>query len=471
MFFATFASSIFFLLFNMYVYAEDADNKSIMHQIADPVDGITLSIVNSDDPRMVSFVALQNDKKRFTSARLFYALPNPAANQADMVGDKEASIQNVKTIQWLDVSKNDVSAFVADLDTNKGTANSFYYPVGSMFEYYWEFIDANNALVRTEKYNFVFLDGQYKWNQYNEANGINLYYYGPMNSMISDAAISAEAAKLDAISLLDIEINFPIRIIFYNNPNDALLAVPPSSSKFSSEVITAGVKYRTDVVHRYAGDFTIIRHEIIHIMTKIAGEGLFTKLPFWVDEGLAVYLMNDPTYDAIIAGMIKQDSVFRLSSIQGKPGTPEKVDAFYAQSYSVTKYLIEEYGEQKYKNFFQSLKADTGLEEALLQTYEQDQDSLYLAWRDFHNMPIVTLEKLDINSNAITTPVIKPLATPQSLQAGKTAPSVNQSFNDLDVNNQKNAAFYKNSKSIVALFFAITFMLIMLKIIKKLWQE
>tara|TARA_Y100001970_G_C14254367_1_gene874137 strand:- start:5723 stop:7123 length:1401 start_codon:yes stop_codon:yes gene_type:complete len=465
-----FASMIFLLLFSMHVYAEDANDISIMHQIADPIDDITFFGVNSDDPRMISFVALQNDKNRFTSARLFYALPNPAANQSDMVGDKNASIQTAKSIQWLDVSLKDGTAFVADLDTNKGTVSSFYYPVGSMIEYYWEFIDSNNNLVKSETYNFVFLDGQYKWNQYNEANGINLYYYGPMNSIISAAAIAAEDAKLDAMYLLDIEINFPIRIIFYKNPNDALLAVPPSSSTFRSEVITAGVKYRTDVIHRYAGDFTIIRHEIIHIMTKIAGEGLFQKLPFWVDEGLAVYLMDDPSYDVIISDMIKRNAVFRLSSIQGKPGTSEKVNAFYAQSYSVTKYLIEEYGEEKYKNFFQRLKADTGLEEALLKTYDFDQDSLYLAWRDFHNMPIVTLEKLDRSSNAITTPVIKPLATPQSLQAGDIAPSASQSFNDQG-DDQDRSSFYENPKSIVALFFGITFMLIMLKVIKKLWQE
>ena len=235
--------------------------------------------------------------------------------------------------------------------------------------------------------------------------------------------------------------------------------------------MTEGVKYRSDVVHRYAGNESIIKHEITHIMTQIAGEGSFTKLPFWVDEGLAVYLMDSPNYDFIISDMIQRDTVFRLSSIQGKPGTPEKVNAFYAQSYSVTKYLIEEFGEDKYKSFFQKLKADNGLEDALFQTYNYNQDSLYLAWREFHKMPKVILEKLDVGNNLTTSPVIKPLTTPRSLQAGDNTSSKNKSSNekiDPDVNS---SPFYQNTKSLVLLLFGVTFIFAMLKIIKKLWQE
>ena len=463
--------STFFIIFAVNIYAEDSNDISILHKTADPINGITFLGVNSDDPRIISFAAVQNERKQFKSAKLFYSLPNPSDNQVETLGDKEASLQNAKKIQWLNDFAKDEVAFIVDLDSNKGSSNSLYIPVGSIFEYYWEFIDSDNNFVRTETYNFVFLDGQFQWNQIDEFSNLNLYYYGAKDQSIINASFAAEDVINEAIVLLDIELNFPIRIIYYRAPSDALLAVPPGSKKFSEGTVVEGTRYRTDVVHRYAGDDSVIRHEITHIMTKIAGEGSFTKLPFWVDEGLATFLMNDDSYDRIIASMIKRDAVFRLSSIQGKPGTPEKVNAFYAQSYSVTKYLIEEYGEEKYKNFFQKLKADNSLDDALLQIYKYDQDSLYLAWRDFHKMPKVVLEKLDISNNMTESPVIKPLTTPRSLQAGDKVLSKNNSTAEKIDSDRNSRPFYQNTKSLAFLLFGVLFIFAMLKIIKKLWQE
>ncbi|MAX11297.1 MAG: hypothetical protein CL710_03055 [Chloroflexi bacterium] len=463
--------STLFIIFTINGYAEDSNDISILHKTADPINGITFLGVNSDDPRIISFAAVQNETKQFKSAKLFYSLPNPSDNQVETLGDKEASLQNAKKIQWLnDFAKGEV-AFIVDLDSNKGSSNSLYIPVGSIFEYYWEFVDSDNNLVRTATYNFVFLDGQFKWNQIGETNNLDLFFYGREDRDIINAYFAANDVINEAVNLLDIEIKFPIRIIYYRTPDDASLAVPPKSKKFSEGTVTEGVKYRSDVVHRYAGNESIIRHEITHIMTQIAGEGSFTKLPFWVDEGLAVYLMDSPNYDFIISDMIQRDTVFRLSSIQGKPGTPEKVNAFYAQSYSVTKYLIEEFGENKYKSFFQKLKADNGLEDALLQIYNYDQDSLYLAWRDFHKMPKVILEKLDIGNNMTASPVIKPLTTPRSLQAGDKALSKNNSTAEKIDSDRNSRPFYQNTKSLAFLLFGALFIFGMLKIIKKLWQE
>lgn len=469
--FSLFSSSIFLLIAVVNVYAEDSNDISILHKISEPINGITFIGVNSDDPRIISFAAVQNGKKQFKSAKLFYSLPNPSDNQVETLGDQEASVQNPKKIQWLNDSAKGEAAFIVDLDSNKGSSNSLYIPVGSIFEYYWEFIDNNNNFVRTETYNFIFLDGQFKWKKISETNNLDLFFYDNEDRDIINAYSAANDVTNEAVNLLDIEIKFPIRIIYYRTPNDASLAAPPKSKKFSERTVTEGVKYRSDVVHRYAGNESIIKHEITHIMTQIAGEGSFTKLPFWVDEGLAVYLMDSPNYDFIISDMIQRDTVFRLSSIQGKPGTPEKVNAFYAQSYSVTKYLIEEFGEEKYKSFFQKLKADNGLEDALFQTYNYNQDSLYLAWREFHKMPKVILEKLDVGNNLTTSPVIKPLTTPRSLQAGDNTSSKNKSSDekiDPDVNS---SPFYQNTKSLVLLLFGVTFIFAMLKIIKKLWQE
>ena len=86
-------------------------------------------------------------------------------------------------------------------------------------------------------------------------------------------------------------------------------------------------------------------------------------------------------------------------------------------------------------------------------------------------MPKVILEKLDVGNNLTTSPAIKPLTTPRSLQAGDNTSSKNKSSNakiDPDVNS---SPFYQNTKSLVLLLFGVTLIFAMLKIIKKLWQE
>ena len=123
------------------------------------------------------------------------------------------------------------------------------------------------------------------------------------------------------------------------------------------------------------------------------------------------------------------------------------------------------------KTFFQKLKADNSLDDALLQIYNYDQDSLYLAWRDFHKMPKVVLEKLDISNNMTESPVIKPLTTPRSLQAGDKVLSKNNSTAEKIDSDRNSRPFYQNTKSLAFLLFGVLFIFAMLKIIKKLWQE
>ena len=98
-FLTLFSLGIFLFTFGINLHAEDANDISVMHQVSDPIDGVSFIGVNSDDPRMISFVALQNETKQYTSAQLFYSLPNPASNQVETNGDRLASLENATTIQ------------------------------------------------------------------------------------------------------------------------------------------------------------------------------------------------------------------------------------------------------------------------------------------------------------------------------------------------------------------------------------
>ncbi len=86
-------------------------------------------------------------------------------------------------------------------------------------------------------------------------------------------------------------------------------------------------------------------------------------------------------------------------------------------------------------------------------------------------MPKVVLEKLDISNNMTESPVIKPLTTPRSLQAGDKVLSKNNSTAEKIDSDRNSRPFYQNTKSLAFLLFGVLFIFAMLKIIKKLWQE
>jgi hypothetical protein len=463
---------LIFIPLSLNAESEPYPVSSNMHSVDNPIELVDLLQVHSADPRLITFTLFLSNLEQITSATLFYTLPNPAENQVDSMSDQDGIIQPTSQLSWGDFDSD--YAYVVNVDTNKGTADSTFIPVGSLITYYWEFVDSNNFTYQTPSYEFVFLDGQYRWEVINNPSNVQLYYYGNRNTLVNKSYIEATKVIDDIASLIDFNLGFPIRIIYYRSNADAKFAVPPASSNYSNNTVTEGVRYKTDVVHTYTQRHQVLRHEVAHVITKIAGEGIFTSLPFWVDEGLAVYMSGDNAmYDRIESDIIQNERAFRVSSIQGKPGTPEMVDLFYAQSYSLTKYLIDENGIDKYRDFFSKLKADLGIEEALFSVYGLNQDTLYLDWREFHNMLPIQLDKLSTTTNKLELPDIVPLATPKRLKA-QPATKINQNVSTQQNNTldqRKSSVFSIMRDNILFILAGFIMSFTMYKLIRYLWKD
>lgn len=95
--------------------------------------------------------------------------------------------------------------------------------------------------------------------------------------------------------------------------------------------------------------YIILTHEIIHLAISEIGLG---KCPYWLDEGVAVYLsqeLNDQ-YLAILQEALRKDKILPLEILE----KPVPVDAAeplrqlaYSQSFSVVEYFIETRGWDK----------------------------------------------------------------------------------------------------------------------------
>lgn len=93
--------------------------------------------------------------------------------------------------------------------------------------------------------------------------------------------------------------------------------------------------------------FIVLTHEIIHLAVFTLGQG---NCPYWLDEGLAVYLSQElpDQYLNALQRAIKSEKTFPLDALQS-PLPPDLDDdgirqLAYSETSSVVEYLIETYG-------------------------------------------------------------------------------------------------------------------------------
>src|SRR5690606_28131859 len=104
-----------------------------------------------------------------------------------------------------------------------------------------------------------------------------------------------------------------------------------------------------------------------HLVTKVAGDGPFTSIPSWLDEGVAVYAQSDPGagYRTAVEFSIASDSTLRLRNLTAPSNRPEVINQFYGQSWSTVKYLVDTYGQEQLAALFASVKSGKPIDQAL----------------------------------------------------------------------------------------------------------
>lgn len=121
----------------------------------------------------------------------------------------------------------------------------------------------------------------------------------------------------------------------------------------------------------------VMPHEISHIILRRYVGGNYP--PKWVDEGFAVYeeeKISDVYVRTVLFRKIllfKQGNYVSMDELSKKDISSEKdlekVRFWYAQSYSIVKFLIEEHGREKFSRFCTLLAQGTPLESAIQEVY------------------------------------------------------------------------------------------------------
>jgi hypothetical protein len=261
-------------------------------------------------------------------------------------------------------------------------------PPGTVIEYYWEATDADGDTAETETQEFFYDDIRFEWSTVSD-EGVTVYYYSGGEEAAAEMLGVALETVEEMEALLQTDVPFEVQVWVYENSEDMNPALERLSEAREREVTTAGVRVASNAVLVLGNaSFDVMRHELTHVVTKQAGEGSFGGLPFWLDEGTAVYAQDEKGWfeDAINSAM-NRGEVFPIQQITTLAGDPDNVALYYGQGWSIVDYLVATYGEEKYAELFAEMKTGARIDSALEAVYGFDQDGLEDEWRAANELP------------------------------------------------------------------------------------
>ena len=321
----------------------------------------------------------------------------------------------------------DVSGRNTDVSVTLQTNNNErYVPVGTLYRYSWSIVDKNGATTTTPEQDYTFLDGRYQW-QSKSGDRATVYWYGA-NEPNADKALAAVAISIaHNESLLNVKLAYPIRVFIWRSTTDSKAAQQLRSASFDAQIITGGSRVATDILHVYSPiiEFEdIVRHETGHILTKVAGDGTVSTLPSWIDEGTAVYSQSTPgDYEPALRAAIAADKLGRLRNMTSASNDPSFVNTFYGESWSVVKFMVDTYGQQKFAGVFKSVKDGAPIDDALQTNIGVDQDGLYNAWRKSVGLKTIDFPPIPKSTSIAGAQATQPpLGIPSTVKSADSSP-------------------------------------------------
>lgn len=343
-------------------------------------------------PTAVAFSAIVDGAEQLEEAILFYqVLPEGAI-----------------TRQVAELILGDISRLSASVPT--GTANT-YIPAGAEIEWFWQLTTVDGEVIETDRELFRYEDPRYDWQPLTGDNLI-LYYYGNNESVAQLLFREGEDAIVEMSALLGITLDFPARVYMWASTSDATGVERTESDSFEEVIVTGGTRVLADLVHVFQPTVWVVRHELTHVLTKIAGEGGIGNIPSWLDEGTATYAEGDwrARRGQALNFAIENDTLFNVRSMVSVSNVPGRVDIFYGQAADLVTFLINTFGEDQFAEFFGVFKRGSTVDNALLEIYGFDRDGLDAAYRQLLGLP--GFEPAEDRSTTIEDDVIAPIGVP-----------------------------------------------------------
>jgi Peptidase MA superfamily len=258
-------------------------------------------------------------------------------------------------------------------------------PPGATLWWRWRVTDANGNETISETKTATWLDDIHDWRSLNNGDFLRLHWYEGDQTFAIDLAKAAYNGLQFNETKSGLEVESSIDIYIYADTNDlkdAILYEPSWSGGQAfpdQDIVILGISPDDLDWGRDA-----IVHELTHVLVGHLTFSCLGDVPTWLNEGLAVYSEGelDPASQQQLEDAIRSDTLLSVRSLSvGFSEVSDKAFLSYSQSYSITKFLLENYGQEEMTSLLVALREGTTIDNALMQTYGFKIDGLEEAWR------------------------------------------------------------------------------------------
>ena len=258
-------------------------------------------------------------------------------------------------------------------------------PPGAPLWWRWRITDSNGNETLSETKTITWLDDIHDWKSINNGDFLRLHWYEGDQNFAIDLAKSAYNGLQFNETQSGLKAEAPINIYIYADTNDlqeSILYEPSWTGGQAfpdQDIVILGISPSDLDWGRDA-----IVHELTHVLVGHQTFSCLGDVPTWLNEGLAVYSEGelDSASQLQLDEAIRFDTLLTVRSLSsGFSEVADKANLSYTQSYSLTEFLIETYGQEKMTDLLLSLRDGLAIDSALLQTYGFDIEGLENAWR------------------------------------------------------------------------------------------
>jgi hypothetical protein len=258
-------------------------------------------------------------------------------------------------------------------------------PPGSQLWWRWRITDANGNETVTDTKTATWLDDSHNWKTVQNGDYIRLHYYQGDRAFVNTLSQAAADGLKFNETQSGLKADAPIDLYIYANTNDmkdAILYEPSwtGGQAFPEEnIVIIGISPEEVDWGR-----TTIVHELTHVLVGHLTFSCLGDVPTWLNEGLAVFSEGalDKASQDQLDQAIHENTLLSVRSLSGGfSEVSDKAYLSYSESFSLVKFLIETYGQDKMTALLIGLRNGMTVDEALMQTYGFDVDGLEDAWR------------------------------------------------------------------------------------------
>lgn len=263
------------------------------------------------------------------------------------------------------------------------TTGTMYVAPGTDLEYFYIVQNSSGHMFTTEPQIISYRDTRFTWNTTN-IGPLSIMWYGTpdndMRKIRTEVGVSINRIK----DILGTESTKAMKGIIYNTRSDGELAFPPQSSTLTRERIFQGFAFPEWSIFLGIGLQTdLIIHEVSHLLVGQFVSSPGATVPSWVDEGFANYVASQGSSNHRVNEIPTTRAhlyPLPLRNMNSIPGKANDIHAFYEKSESVVGFMINEFGEIKFRNFLKHLDSRVHPNEALKHSHGFGIDELERRW-------------------------------------------------------------------------------------------